>query len=102
MLANLLCDDSCTNKNILKVSDIYNDIRCEAGNKALAETIAMGKKLDLVYPGLEKVQEGDESVDADILESLGKSVSEKWEWVWRESAEGGKACAMEMLKSLAA
>ena len=100
ILANLLSSEACTRQNILQVAELYNSIRCPAGNKALKQAIDMGKRLNLEYHGLESLTEGDEFVNHDVLDSLGKSVSEIWEWVWMDSAESGKVSAMEMLKSL--
>jgi len=98
ILANLLSSSS-TRDTVLKVSEIYNDIRCVEGNRALHAAIDMGKMLDLVFPGLEHVQEGDENVDREILDAVGKEMSRKWAWVWKDSAEVDKARALDLLKA---
>ena len=84
---------------MLKVSEIYNDIRCSEGNRALDAAVVTGKMLDLNFPGLERVQEGDEDVDLDLLHAVGMEMSRRWEWVWKDSAEVGKASALESLKT---
>ncbi|KJA21956.1 hypothetical protein HYPSUDRAFT_67299 [Hypholoma sublateritium FD-334 SS-4] len=99
ILASLLSSDSCTKDTVLKVSEIYNNIRCVEGNRALDMAIDMGKFLDLAFPGLENVREGDENVDRSILDAVGYEISRKWEWVWKDSAEVDKARALDLLKS---
>lgn len=87
---------------MLKVSEIYNDIRCSEGNRALDAAVVTGKMLDLNFSGLEHVQEGDENVDLDLLHAVGREMSRRWEWVWKDSAEVGKANALESLKTMKA
>ena len=58
----------------------------------------MGKLLDLAFPGLENVQEGDDDVDRGILDAVGNEMSKKWEWVWKDSAEVDKTRALDLLK----
>lgn len=81
------------------MSEIYNNIRCLEGNRELDTAIDMGKYLDLAFPGLENVQEGDENVDRGILDEVGNQISRQWEWVWKDSAEVDKARALDLLKS---
>ncbi|KJA15142.1 hypothetical protein HYPSUDRAFT_92085 [Hypholoma sublateritium FD-334 SS-4] len=100
ILANLLSSEFCTKDSVLKVPEIYNEIRCLEGNRALDAAIETGKMLDLNFPGLERVQEGDENVDPDLLHAVGKEMSRKWEWVWKDSAEVGKTSALESLKAM--
>lgn len=99
ILASLLSSEFCTKDSVVKVSEIYNDIHCLEGNRALDAAINTGKMLDLNFPGLERIQEGDENVDPDLLQAVGKEMSRKWEWVWKDSAEVDKASALESLKT---
>ncbi len=102
ILANLLSSEFCRKDSVLKVSEIYNDIRCSEGNRALDAAVVTGKMLDLNFSGLEHVQEGDENVDLDLLHAVGREMSRRWEWVWKDSAEVGKANALESLKTMKA
>ncbi|KAF9471764.1 salicylate hydroxylase [Pholiota conissans] len=98
ILAILLTSPSCTLPNLSKIASIYDSIRCPKGNRALDTAIGCGQLLDLVFPGLEDVNEGDGEVDKKLLETLGKKVSAEWSWVWKESAEDDRGRALDMLQ----
>lgn len=98
ILASLLSDKSCAKARTLKIAGIYNDIRCVEGNRALEAAIGCGRRLHLIYPGLERIKEGDSDVDTEILDALGKELSQAWSWVWKDSAEDDRVHALERLK----
>ncbi|KAF8180860.1 salicylate hydroxylase [Pholiota molesta] len=76
----------------LKIAEIYNDIRCVEGNRALEAAIGCG---------LEHVKEGDSNVDTEVLDALGKELSQAWSWVWKDSAEDDRIRALERLNETA-
>ncbi|KAF8193048.1 salicylate hydroxylase [Pholiota molesta] len=98
ILATLLSDKACTKDTIPKITQIYDDIRCAQGNRALELAIACGRKLDLIYPGLEHVKAGDADVDKAVLDGLGKALSEEWAWVWKDTVEDDRVRALAMLR----
>jgi salicylate hydroxylase len=101
VLASLLSDKSCAKGSILKIAEIYNDIRCVEGNRALEAAIGCGRRLHLIFPGLEHVKEGDSNVDTEVLSALGKELSQAWSWVWKDSAEDDRIRALERLNEAA-
>ena len=56
-----------------------------------------GRFLDLNFPGLEGYKEGDDGFPIEILEALGKKSSEDWEWIWKDSVEGDRRRAIDMM-----
>ncbi|KJA15321.1 hypothetical protein HYPSUDRAFT_80542 [Hypholoma sublateritium FD-334 SS-4] len=97
ILANLLCHRSITRESIPKIAEIYDDIRRPEGNRVLQASIEFGRLLDLVFPDLEGYKEGDDNVPVDILEALGRKASKDWEWIWKDSVEGDRRRALQMM-----
>lgn len=79
--------------------EIYNTIRCPEGNRTLQASLDFGRLLELDFPGMETFKEGDDTMPTELLESLGRTVSKDWEWIWKETAEGDKRRALDMLRA---
>ncbi|KAF8964494.1 salicylate hydroxylase, partial [Flammula alnicola] len=99
ILANLLSHKLCTKALVPTISEIYNVIRCPEGNRVLNEARYAGQLTQLLGPGFEEVVEGDTEVPLQKLRDLFDHFSQRWEWVWKESAEDDRRRAVEMLES---
>ena len=51
----------------------------------------------MTFPALESYGEGDDDVPAETLGELGMKASKEFEWVWKESVEGDKRRALNMM-----
>lgn len=58
-----------------------------------------GKQTQLVAPGFEDVREGDADVPLEKLQDLFEDFARRWDWVWKESAEGDRSLALQLFKS---
>lgn len=97
-MASLLTNEEATCKNIPRIAEIYNSIRCPAANAILLASRDQGKWCELDHPRLKNVSEGD-TVPQDKLDRLGNDISQAWEWVWKTTAEGDRQRAAEMLSA---
>ncbi|KAF5339762.1 hypothetical protein D9611_009071 [Ephemerocybe angulata] len=98
ILASLLTNQEATRKNIPKIAEVYNAIRCPAANKILLASRDQGKWCELDHPRLKGVCEGD-MVSKEKLDGLFKDISQAWDWVWKTSAECDRKRALDMLST---
>ncbi|KAF9044144.1 salicylate hydroxylase [Panaeolus papilionaceus] len=96
ILASLFSQRNKANASVQTISDIFNTIRCPAGNKVLEGSRQSGRLTQLVAPGLDNVKEGD-TVAHEKLVEVADALAALWDWVWLESAEGDRQRALEML-----
>lgn len=96
ILANLITGAGGRRNLIPKISQVYNDICCPAGNEVLERSRKSGLLCELNAPGFEDIQEGDTGVPLQKLVKLFDEVEEHWRWT-SGSAEIDKERAMTML-----
>ncbi|KAF5310166.1 hypothetical protein D9619_010218 [Psilocybe cf. subviscida] len=99
VLSSLLCHDLASKDTIPQIAEIYNAIRYPQGNKTLLGSDQAGKQTQLVAPGFEDVREGDADVPLEKLQDLFEDFARRWDWVWKESAEGDRSLALQLFKS---
>jgi salicylate hydroxylase len=93
----MLADRHCTESTIPKVSAIYNTLRCGPGNDVLEKSRVSGRLLGLASPGFEDVTEGDSGVCLERLRAMMDELGENWAWLWKDSMDGSRLRALEML-----
>ena len=98
-MASLLCHNLATKDTIPQIAEIYNTVRCPQGNMTLLGSDRAGKETQLVAPGFEDVKQGDADVPLEKLQALFEDFARRWDWVWKESAEGDRTVALQLFKS---
>jgi salicylate hydroxylase len=83
-------------KDIRRITSIYTAVRQPTANTFVVGSRDQGACYEFTAPGFEDTQEGD-SVSAERLRDLGRSIEKGWELTWKYSATDDLQRALGML-----